>query len=271
MNPTAPSGETIGETAVAVRGLSVAYRKGKPALQDVSFTLPSGSHVAVVGPNGAGKTTLFKAMLGLVPLRRGQVELLGRSPAEARPQVAYVPQREAVDWQFPVVVSDVVMMGRVGHIGYGRRPAPEDYDVVHSALARVGLSDYYNTPISDLSGGQQQRVFLARALAQEARLYLLDEPFNEVDTATQGLLLALLDEFVAEGRSVMVATHDLHLARNRFPRVLLLNGRVVALGPPGQVFQPEPLHEAYQEQVVFWQAKADTRELVLATTPTNNG
>lgn len=244
----------ITAPALAVEGLVVKYsNRMRPAIRGVSFTLPRGSYVAVVGPNGAGKTTLFKALLGLVPVSQGRVRVLGRAPKAARSQVAYVPQREAVDWQFPLLVTDVVMMGRASALGCGHRPGPADHRAVEEALTRVEMWSHRSTPIAHLSGGQQQRVFLARAIAQEAQIYLLDEPFNEVDARTQQLLLEILEGFVAEQRSVMVATHDLYLARRRFPQVLLLNGKAVALGSPAQVFQPGPLHEAYGGQPMLWQ------------------
>jgi ABC-type Mn2+/Zn2+ transport system ATPase subunit len=233
---------------------TVGYPHRGSVLRNISFSLYPGSQVAIVGPNGAGKTTLFRAMLGLVPVTHGSIELFGASPSHARSRVAYVPQREDVDWQFPLTAEDIVMMSRINAVFPGCRPSPKDRDIVASALARVGMLDLRQTPISQLSGGQQQRVFLARALAQEPDLFLLDEPFNEVDAATQELLLALLDEFAAVDRTVVVATHDLRLARHRFPEVLLLNKELVAFGSAEEVFQPGLLEKAYSGQIVFWQS-----------------
>lgn len=256
-----------GHDVVAeLQGVTVGYTKGSTALRNISFTISPGSQVAVVGPNGAGKTTLFRAMLGLVPVTQGYIELLGGPPTRTRSRAAYVPQREDVDWQFPLAVEDVVMMGRIGAIPLGGRPSSEDRAIVTEALARVDMAALRRTPISQLSGGQQQRVFLARALAQQPELFLLDEPFNEIDVATQELLLAILDEAVAAGRTVMVATHDLHLARHRFSDALLLNGELVAYGPAESVFQPALLQKTYHGQVVFWQSDEGDELGVLADT-----
>ena len=246
------------EPVVRLKNVSVSYGHRTTALRDISFSLLPGSQVAVLGPNGAGKTTLFRAMLGLVPLQTGQIELFGGSLALARSRIAYVPQRESVDWQFPVVVEDVVMMGRVRALRPGRHPLPEDRAIVSEALAKVGMAGLHDIPISELSGGQQQRIFLARALAQQPDLFLLDEPFNEIDAATQELVLVLLDELVASGCSVMAATHDLNLARHRFAQVLLLNKELIAFGSAEEVFQPQLMQETYHGQVVFWQSGGET-------------
>ena len=233
------------------RDATVSYPHRGHVLRNISFSLYPGNRVAVVGPNGAGKTTLFRAMLGLVPIAHGSIELFGAPPPYHRSRVAYVPQREDVDWQFPLTAEDVVMMSRITALPPGRRPSAKDREIVASALARVGMLDLRRTPISQLSGGQQQRVFLARALAQEADLFLLDEPFNEIDAATQELLLTLLDEFSAVDRTVVVATHDLRLARYRFPEVLLLNKELVAFGSAEEVLQPALLEKAYSGRIVF--------------------
>jgi ABC-type Mn2+/Zn2+ transport system ATPase subunit len=260
------SSESQHVAAAKLQSVSVGYARKSTALRNISLTISPGSQVAVVGPNGAGKTTLFRAMLGLIPVTQGHIELLGGLPTQARSRVAYVPQREEVDWQFPLAVEDVVMMGRIGAVLPGRRLSPKDHALVTEALTRVGMSSLRHIPISQLSGGQQQRVFLARALAQQPDLFLLDEPFNEIDAATQELLLAILDEFVATGGTVMVATHDLRLARHRFSEILLLNGELVAFGSAEAVFQPALLQETYHGQVVFWRSDEGDELGVLADT-----
>lgn len=231
-----------GAAAVEAIGLSVAYDH-RPVLWGVTFACPPGAVVGIVGPNGAGKSTLFRALLGLVPAH-GTVRVLGTAPHLARRRVAYVPQRELVDWDFPATVADVVMMGLVTRIGWLRRPAPEHRERVRQALAEVGMEELADRPIGKLSGGQQQRVFLARALVQDAELLLLDEPFVGVDAATEEVLYAAYARLKAQGRTVLVINHDLS-AVDRYDLLLLLNGRVVAFGPPREVFTPENLRAAY--------------------------
>lgn len=232
-----------------VRNLTVSYNS-HPALDDVSFRVPVGSRVAVVGPNGAGKSTLFKALVGLLPIRSGQVLIHGLSWGQHIECVAYVPQREEVDWRFPVTVTDVVMMGRYGNLGWLQRPGKQDRAIVTRSLAQMGIADLASAAIGDLSGGQQQRVFLARALAQEPHILLMDEPFSGVDASTQEATLNLLDELKAEGVTALVSTHDLNLAAARFDRVLLLNQRVIAYGAPADVLKTENVLHAYGSQVL---------------------
>lgn len=252
------------EPVVALRGVTVSYPRARtgPALEDITLAVLPGSLVAVVGPNGAGKTTLFKTILGLLPAARGQVQVLGQAPAAARPAIAYLPQREGVDWSFPLTVADVVAMGRVRQMGWRLRPRPADREAVRVALERVDLWEHRERSIARLSGGQQQRVFLARALAQDARLLLLDEPFNHVDAATRQLLLELLVELGRAGRTVLVALHDLNLARRWFPQMLFLNRRVMAFGPAQEVFHPQVLQKTYLGQVVEWETGGEARALV---------
>jgi ABC-type Mn2+/Zn2+ transport system ATPase subunit len=234
-----------------VDGLSVRYAFDAPlALADVGFAVPEGTRVAVVGPNGAGKSTLFKAMVGLLPVAAGRVLVHGVPFGHNQDCVAYVPQREAIDWRFPVSVLDVVLMGRFGHMGWLRWPGRADRAAARAALARLGLADLADRPIGDLSGGQQQRVFLARALAQEPHILLMDEPFAGVDATTQEVVLDLLDDLSAGHVTVLVATHDLHLARARFEWVLLLNHGLVAYGPPEAVFTPDHLAAAFGHQAL---------------------
>lgn len=248
--------------AVQTERMAIAYGGGKPALKDVTLTIPKGSYVAVVGPNGAGKTTLFKAILGLVSPTSGRVRVLGKEPQAARRHVAYIPQREEVDWQFPLRAIDVVMMGRVNHIGWRLRPRPADSLAVEGALRQVDMWALRHKAIDELSGGQQQRLFIARALAGDAPLMLLDEPFNEVDANTQAMLLDLFSGLAKSGRTVVVTLHDLDLARRRFPDILFLNRSVVAYGPAAEVFNPTVLQQTYMEQVVKWEADGEVRSVL---------
>jgi len=230
--------------ALRLERLSVAYDH-RPVLRGVSLTVEPGERVAIVGPNGAGKSTLLRAVLGLVPADDGRVEVFGAPIDRVRRRVAYVPQRSAVDWDFPVTAFDVVLMGRYVHLGWLRRPGPNDHVRARDALARLGIGNLANRQIGQLSGGQQQRVFLARALAQDADLFLLDEPFVGVDAATEEAIYRLLEELRREGRTTVVVLHDLVAARRHFDRVVLLNGRVVAAGPPRQVLTPSLLRQTY--------------------------
>jgi ABC-type Mn2+/Zn2+ transport system ATPase subunit len=244
---------------------------GTPILHDLAFQVPHGVQVAVVGPNGAGKSTLFKAMVGLLPLQAGRILVHGRPLGSHKDCVAYVPQRGEVDWRFPVTVEDVVMMGRFARQGYFGRTSKIDRLAVAAALDHMAISNLARHPIGDLSGGQQQRVFLARALAQEPHILLMDEPFTGVDATTQEAVLRLLDDLRSEGLTVLVSTHDLNLAAQRFELVLLLNRRLVAYGSPETVFTPEHVREAFGGQalmlggmVVVDQCCAHEEELVKA-------
>lgn len=228
---------------IHVRDLTVTYRNGHTALRDASFDVPQGSITALVGVNGAGKSTLFKAVMGFVPAARGQVSVLGMTVAQAqrRNLIAYVPQSEEVDWSFPVLVEDVVMMGRYGHMGFFRMPRAADRAAVDDALARVGMSDFRKRQIGELSGGQKKRVFLARALAQGGQVILLDEPFTGVDVQTEAAIIALLREMRDEGRVMLVSTHDLGSVPEFCDRVVLVKGTVLASGPTAEVFTPDNL------------------------------
>ncbi len=227
----------------------VAYN-GTPVLRDVTFSVPHGGQVAVVGPNGAGKSTLFKALVGLLPIRQGQVLIHGQPLGHHLDCVAYVPQREEVDWRFPVTVSDVVMMGRYDRVGRFSRPNKHDHEVVQRNLEHLGIAALAKKPIGDLSGGQQQRVFLARALAQEPHILLMDEPFTGVDTTTLDTILALLEQLKQQRVTVMVSTHDLSMAAERFESVLLINRSLVAYGPAAQVFNHENITRAFGGHVL---------------------
>jgi ABC-type Mn2+/Zn2+ transport system ATPase subunit len=227
-----------------VRNVSIAYGD-KIVLSDLTFHVPHGARVAVVGPNGAGKSTLFKALVGLLPLRGGQIFIHGLPLGNHKDCVAYVPQREEVDWRFPVTVRDVVMMGRYDHQGWIRRVSRQDKQVVGRSLAQMGIADLAGRSIGDLSGGEQQRMFLARALAQEPHILLMDEPFTGVDVPTQESTLGLLDDLRAEDVTAMIATHDLGISVQKFDLMLLLNHRLIAFGPPRDVMKPETLLQAF--------------------------
>lgn len=233
-----------GPWALEVRNLTVAYRR-RPALWDINLTVPGGRMVGIVGPNGAGKSTLIKAVLGLVPPASGTVLIYGRPYAEQRHLVGYVPQRESVDWDFPINVLDVTLMGRYGRLGLGRRPTREDREVALRCLRQVGMADFAHRQISQLSGGQQQRVFLARALAQDASIYFMDEPFAGVDAATEKAIIALLESMKEQGKTVFVVHHDLPTVQQYFDWVILLNVRLIASGPTAEVFTMENLQRTY--------------------------
>ena len=236
--------------AVDVADLTVAYRD-EPVLWDIDLVVPEGVLMAVVGPNGAGKTTLIKAILGLLPVAAGRVEVLGRPLAETRRAVAYVPQRGSVDWDFPTSVLDVVLMGTYGRLGWVRRPGVAERADALAALEQVGMANFADRQIAQLSGGQQQRVFLARALVQDARVYLMDEPFQGVDATTERAIVALLQRLRAEGKTVLVVHHDLQTVPEYFDWVLLLNVRRIAAGPVGEVFTDANLRQAYGGRVPF--------------------
>jgi manganese/zinc/iron transport system ATP- binding protein len=230
--------------AIEVHDLTVAYRT-QPVLWDVDLQLPEGRLIAIVGPNGAGKSTLLKAMLGLVPAVTGWVQIFGEPYARRRSWVGYVPQRESVDWDFPTSALDVVAMGLYGRIGWFRRPSRHHRETALACLDKVGMKDLAHRQISQLSGGQQQRVFLARALAQDARLYLMDEPFAGVDATTERAILTLLKELRNNGRTVVAVHHDLQTVAEYFDHVVLLNMRLVAAGPVATTFTAEHLQRTY--------------------------
>ncbi|NJN14844.1 MAG: metal ABC transporter ATP-binding protein [Oscillochloris sp.] len=234
--PGTPAIGIAEQPAIEIRDLCVRYDSGV-ALEGVSCGIPTGSRVAIVGPNGAGKSTLLKAIVGLQKPNSGSIKLSGA--------VAYVPQRSQVDWRFPVTVADVVMMGRVGHLGFFRRPRRADRERVHEALKLVRLESLANRQIGQLSGGQQQRMFLARALTQEARILLLDEPLNGLDVAAQDDLFQILDHLCRQGVTALTAMHDLQLAARHFDRAILLNRRMVGFGSAAEIFTPARLIETY--------------------------
>ncbi|QPH55352.1 manganese/iron ABC transporter ATP-binding protein [Pontivivens ytuae] len=234
-------------TGLAARDVTVTYRNGHTALWNASFQIPRGTVTALVGVNGAGKSTLFKAIMGFVPAAKGRIEILGLGVKEAlaRNLVAYVPQSEDVDWAFPVLVEDVVMMGRYGHMGFLRRPSAKDHAAVAQALQRVNMQDYRKRQIGELSGGQRKRVFLARSLAQDGQVILLDEPFTGVDVKTEEQIVALLRELRDEGRVMLVSTHNLGSVPEFCDRTVLVKGTVLNYGPTETTFTRENLEAAF--------------------------
>jgi len=224
--------------------MTVAYDR-RPVLWNVDLTLHKPGLVAIVGPNGAGKSTLIKAVMGLVPMTSGLVTAWGRSVDEQRQRIGYVPQRESVDWDFPINVLETVLMGTYGELGWFRRPTAAHRQRALECLERVGMRDFAQRQIGQLSGGQQQRVFLARALAQEADLYFMDEPMAGVDAATERIIFELLKTLRDAGRTIVVVHHDLRTVPEYFDEVVLLNVRIVASGPVGTTFTPEKLQATY--------------------------
>lgn len=227
-----------------LQNINIGYGD-KIVLRELSFQVPHGSRVAVVGPNGAGKSTLFKALVGLLPLQQGNIFIHGEALGLHQDCVAYVPQREEVDWRFPVTVEDVVMMGRFAQMGWLKRATSHDRDAVQKSLMQMGIADLAEQSIGQLSGGQQQRAFLARAIAQEPHILLMDEPFTGVDVTTQEATLRLLDHLQEKKVTAIVSTHDLNLASSRFDLALLLNHRLIAFGAPREVFTKENLAQAF--------------------------
>jgi manganese/zinc/iron transport system ATP- binding protein len=231
-------------TILDVHDVTVAYHR-KPVLWDIDLTLDRPQLVGVVGPNGAGKSTLIKAILGLVPRASGEVRVFDQPVAKVRKRIGYVPQRESVDWDFPINVLDVVLMGTYGRLGWFRRPSARDRKWAQECLDKIGLGSYANQQIGQLSGGQQQRTFLARALAQRADIYFMDEPMAGVDAATEHAVFKLLEELRAGGKTVIVVHHDLRTVPKYFDHVILMNMRLVASGPTGTTFTRENLQKTY--------------------------
>lgn len=232
---------------ITANDVTVTYRNGHTALYDATFEVPLGTITALVGVNGAGKSTLFKAIMGFLPIGKGEIRLLGRSVKQAIREnlVAYVPQSEEVDWAFPILVDDVVMMGRYGHMGFLRRPSQADKESVELALERVGMQDFRHRQIGELSGGQRKRIFLARSLAQDGQVILLDEPFTGVDVKTEDRIVELLRELRAEGRVMLVSTHNLGSVREFCDRTVLVKNTVLAYGPTDTTFTRQNLELAF--------------------------
>jgi manganese/zinc/iron transport system ATP- binding protein len=244
----------MAEKAIEVTDLTIAYRD-KPVLWDVDMEVPEGILMAIVGPNGAGKTTLIKSILGLVRPAAGQVLVYDKPYQEQRHLVGYVPQRGSVDWDFPTNVLDVVMMGRYGALGWLKRPGLAERAAAFDALDKVGMKPFAERQISQLSGGQQQRVFLARALVQDAKLYIMDEPFQGVDATTERAIVTLLQELRSAGKTVIVVHHDLQTVPEYFDWVTMLNVRRIASGPVSEVFTEQNLRQTYGGKVAFLSAE----------------
>lgn len=236
--------EDILDPVLEVHDLTVSYSR-KPVLWDIDFSLPKGCIAGIIGPNGAGKSTLIKTIMGVIPSSSGYIKIFDKTLNAVRSRVSYVPQRESVDWDFPASVLDVVLMGRYGKLGLFKNTNKQDKKVALECLEKVGLQDYTKRQISQLSGGQQQRVFLARALAQEADLYLMDEPFAGVDAATEKAIIEILREMANKNKTIIVVHHDLQSVVNYFDWVILINMRLVASGPTHKVFNNKLIQEAY--------------------------
>lgn len=230
--------------ALEIHDLTVAFDR-KPVLWSIDLTIPQGKLVGIIGPNGAGKSTLIKSVMGLLPLSSGYCKLFNEELKDVRFKVSYVPQRESVDWDFPVSVMDVVLMGRYGKLGLIKRPRKADLDVAIDSLKKVGMESFANRQIAQLSGGQQQRTFLARALAQQADIYFMDEPFAGVDAATEKTIIELLRTMTEAHKTVIVVHHDLQSVTNYFDWVILLNTRLIGYGPTQTVFTQQNLQETY--------------------------
>ena len=238
------------ELAIDAEDITIAYHD-KPVIWDVDFQVPPGIMMAIVGPNGAGKSTLLKGILGLIKLTAGQVNIFGDTYQKQRKLVGYVPQRTAVDWDFPTTVLDVVLMGTYGRLGWIKRPGKQEIYQATEALEKVGMREYSDRQISQLSGGQQQRVFLARALTQDAEIFLMDEPFQGVDAATERTIIAILKDLKHAGKTVVAVHHDLQTVTEYFDWVTLLNVRRIAGGPVKEIFTNENLRRTYGGKLSF--------------------
>ncbi len=241
---------------IEIQNLSVAYHK-KLVLTDIHYTSPKGECIGIIGPNGAGKSTLLKAIMGLLPLATGTVLIDGQPIKQQRHKIGYVPQRESVDWDFPTNVFDVVLMGRYGKLGWFRRPNRADRQFAMECLEKVGMAELADRQISQLSGGQQQRVFLARALAQEAQIYLMDEPFAGVDAATEKAIIHVLHDLKQQEKTVFVVHHDLQTVEEYFDSLLLLNRKIIAAGPTKEVFQIDRLQQTYGGKLTVLSTQAN--------------
>lgn len=235
---------------ITVNNISVSY-DGNEAVKDVSFSFQPGSLIGVLGPNGAGKSTLLKAILGLIARDHGDVRLGTKSIDEMRKKIAYVPQRSNIDWNFPIIVKDTVLLGTYPKIGLLRRPKKEDKEWAMECLRQVGMESFANRQIGELSGGQQQRVFLARALAQKADYFFLDEPFVGIDVSSEEVIINILRQLKKAGKIVFVVHHDLSKVKSYFDDLILINKELIDAGPVNKVFQPETMAKAYQRQIML--------------------
>lgn len=244
--------------ALDVHRLAAGYPQDRHAISDLSFTVQSGERVAIIGPNGAGKSTLFKAIVGLIPFTMGHISIHGEDCRSSHSYVGYVPQHEAIDWSFPASVYDVVMMGRSRHIGWFRWASKKDHDIVHQLLQQLSLTSIADRQIGELSGGQRRRVFIARALAQETRVLLMDEPFTGVDTSAEQDIMETLDILTEKGITILLATHNMGKAAQHFDKILLMNGRLLAFAHPTEVMQADVLRSAYGEGLRVFQEGSES-------------
>lgn len=254
--PTQPAQGGQAPLPLEIHDLTVAYDK-KPVLYGIDASIPHGKLIGIIGPNGAGKSTLIKTIMGITPPNNGWVKIFGQPCEQALNRVGYMPQRETIDWDFPVNVFDVVLMGCYGRLGLGRRPSRQDCEIVRICLERVDLLPLAKRQIANLSGGQQQRLFLARALAQQSDLYLMDEPFAGVDAATEETIMTTLRELKAQGKTLLVVHHDLATASRYFDMLLLLNMRLIGFGPTDEVFNTDMLQKTYGRRLTLLSEIAD--------------
>ncbi|WP_106496729.1 metal ABC transporter ATP-binding protein [Lentibacillus sp. Marseille-P4043] len=236
--------------SIAVDHLHVSYY-GKEAIKDVSFSITPGKMVGIIGPNGAGKSTLLKSVLGLIPKDRGEITILNKDRKAVRKEIAYVPQRNNIDWDFPISVIDTVLIGTYPQLGMFKRPKKQDRALALKCLEKVDMLEFKNRQIGELSGGQQQRVFIARALAQQAELFFLDEPFVGIDISSEETIIRILKELKDQGKTILVVHHDLSKAKDYFQQILLLNQELVEFGDVEDVMRPETIARAYQGQLSF--------------------
>ncbi|MCP8615466.1 metal ABC transporter ATP-binding protein [Salirhabdus salicampi] len=236
--------------ALTVSSLHVSYH-GNEAIKDINFSIEKGKLVGIIGPNGAGKSTLLKSLLGLIPIDKGNVKIFGENVDKVRKGISYVPQRNDIDWDFPITVLDAVLIGTYPKLGLFNRPKKKERIKAYECLQKVGMADFAKRQIGELSGGQQQRVFLARALAQESEIFFLDEPFVGVDISSENTIINVLKELRNEGKTVFVVHHDLSKAENYFDQLILINKELIEFGDVHQVFRPEVMVKAYKEQLSF--------------------
>ncbi|RYM05880.1 metal ABC transporter ATP-binding protein [Sporolactobacillus sp. THM7-7] len=248
-------------TPLTVKHLTVAYQK-KPVLRDITFEIPEGKLIGIVGPNGAGKSTMIQSILGLVPKVTGEVKIYGKPYNEQRQLVGYVPQRESVDWDFPTNALDVVTMGRYGHLGWFKRPGKKEKVFAMNCLRHVGMESFAENQISQLSGGQQQRIFLARALAQDALLYFMDEPFAGVDAKTEKAIIALLNELKQQGKTVLVVHHDLNTVKEYFDWLIFLNVSLIGVGETEKMFTKENLQKTYGGRLAMFDSDHESSLII---------
>lgn len=243
---------------ISVKNLTVSYQK-KPAIKSINLKITEGSIVGIIGPNGAGKSTLIKAILGLLPYDTGEVKIFGKNLDESRKRISYIPQREQFDWDFPINVEDVVMMGRYSHLGMFSFPGKKDKEIAQEKIQKVGMQDFRTRQIRNLSGGQQQRIFLARALAQESDIYLMDEPFVGVDAKTERTIFDLMNELKEQNKTILVVHHDLGKVTEYFDKLILINQTLVAYGDTDLVFNKELISKTYGGRLTILQK---TEELI---------